>query len=333
MTLEENIKFYNNVYNKYPEEFSRIKNEISSEISYKFIDKNLLKRAETLQPGKCVDYSKIIYNVKYPGQYLKEEINRAKYNETDNPLAFLIAGTVIQMDIDDDGRYMMLLSESETLWHNSKDYNEITHLKNTKSVQNCILVTEFFEGRNGHYSVGSIEDVIPGSRVMLTVFYLRPTSNERWLMASFTDIKYCNINLSYLLEYLDVLLDENYIMTTRNEFYSRFIELVGQSDKISDSDKKTGNNGDGGCYIATCVYGSYDCPQVWTLRRYRDYILSKSWYGYIFIHMYYAISPILVKVLGHTKWFKKIWKKRLDNLVNNLQKKGIKNTPYKDKSI
>lgn len=21
-----------------------------------------------------------------------------------------------------------------------------------------------------------------------------------------------------------------------------------------------------GCYIATCVYGSYDCPQVWTLR-------------------------------------------------------------------
>ena len=27
-----------------------------------------------------------------------------------------------------------------------------------------------------------------------------------------------------------------------------------------------------GCYIATCVYGSYDCPQVWILRRYRDEI-------------------------------------------------------------
>lgn len=31
-----------------------------------------------------------------------------------------------------------------------------------------------------------------------------------------------------------------------------------------------------GCYVATCVYGSYDCPQVWTLRRYRDYKLAES---------------------------------------------------------
>ena len=29
-----------------------------------------------------------------------------------------------------------------------------------------------------------------------------------------------------------------------------------------------------GCYVATCVYGSYDCPQVWTLRRYRDDVLK-----------------------------------------------------------
>ena len=31
-----------------------------------------------------------------------------------------------------------------------------------------------------------------------------------------------------------------------------------------------------GCYIATAVYGSYDCPQVWTLRRYRDYTLAET---------------------------------------------------------
>lgn len=35
----------------------------------------------------------------------------------------------------------------------------------------------------------------------------------------------------------------------------------------------------GGCYVATAVYGSYDCPQVWTLRRYRDYTLAETWYG------------------------------------------------------
>ncbi len=50
----------------------------------------------------------------------------------------------------------------------------------------------------------------------------------------------------------------------------------------------------GACYIATCVYSSYDCPQVWTLRRFRDYTLDETWYGRLFIKCYYAISPILV---------------------------------------
>ena len=56
----------------------------------------------------------------------------------------------------------------------------------------------------------------------------------------------------------------------------------------------------GGCYVATCVYGSYDCPQVWTLRRYRDYTLAETWYGRLFIHTYYAISPTIVKLFGNS---------------------------------
>ena len=43
----------------------------------------------------------------------------------------------------------------------------------------------------------------------------------------------------------------------------------------------------GGCYVATAVYGSYDCPEVWTLRRYRDYSLAETWYGRAFIKLYY----------------------------------------------
>ncbi len=30
------------------------------------------------------------------------------------------------------------------------------------------------------------------------------------------------------------------------------------------------NNKKGACYVAACVYVSYDCPQVWTLRPFRD---------------------------------------------------------------
>lgn len=86
-----------------------------------------------------------------------------------------------------------------------------------------------------------------------------------------------------------------------------------------------------GCYVATCVYGSYDCPQVWTLRRYRDDTLGSTWYGRLFIRTYYAISPTLVKWFGNTNWFKKLWKNKLDHMVAKLQSKGVEDTPYKDK--
>ncbi len=86
-----------------------------------------------------------------------------------------------------------------------------------------------------------------------------------------------------------------------------------------------------GCYVATCVYGSYDCPQVWTLRRYRDFTLAKTWYGRAFIRTYYAISPTLVKWFGHTEWFKNTWKPYLDRMVKKLNSIGFEDTPYKDK--
>ena len=86
----------------------------------------------------------------------------------------------------------------------------------------------------------------------------------------------------------------------------------------------------GGCYVATAVYGCYDCPPVWTLRRYRDYKLAKTWYGRAFIRIYYAISPVLVKCFGHNQWFKRFWKGKLDKMVAKLQTKGFDSTPYED---
>lgn len=91
------------------------------------------------------------------------------------------------------------------------------------------------------------------------------------------------------------------------------------------------NNTNSGCYVATAVYGSYDCPQVWTLRRYRDDTLAETWYGRAFIKTYYAISPTLVKWFGHTEWFKKMWQGKLDHFVAKLQANGVESTPYEDK--
>ncbi|MEE0913160.1 MAG: CFI-box-CTERM domain-containing protein [Ruminococcus sp.] len=94
---------------------------------------------------------------------------------------------------------------------------------------------------------------------------------------------------------------------------------------------KNGKRKDGsGCYIATCVYGSYDCPQVWILRRYRDSFLSKRILGRAFIRVYYFISPILVKAFGKKNWFNEFWAVILNKRIIELKEKGYSDLPYSD---
>lgn len=85
------------------------------------------------------------------------------------------------------------------------------------------------------------------------------------------------------------------------------------------------------CYVATAVYGSYDCPEVWILRRFRDYTLDETWYGRAFIKVYYATSPTLVKWFGNTGMFQTLWRGVLNKFISNLKTKGYKDTPYIDK--
>lgn len=91
-----------------------------------------------------------------------------------------------------------------------------------------------------------------------------------------------------------------------------------------------GSGGGGGCYVATAVYGSYDCPEVWTLRRYRDYELSQTASGRAFIKTYYAVSPTIVKYFGEEEWFQDMWRGPLNKMVSDLQEKGYEATPYED---
>ena len=88
--------------------------------------------------------------------------------------------------------------------------------------------------------------------------------------------------------------------------------------------------GSKGCYVATAVYGSYDCPEVWTLRRFRDNVLDTSWYGRAFIKVYYMISPKLVKYFGNKKWFNRFCKGKLDVFVKKLKDNGFEDTKYYD---
>lgn len=111
--------------------------------------------------------------------------------------------------------------------------------------------------------------------------------------------------------------------------------LGGYSNKGSVPNRAGNSSASGsseGCYVATCVYGSYDAPQVWTLRRFRDQYLDDRFWGRAFIRMYYAVSPTLVHLFGETAWFRRFWRSRLDTLVGRLHQHGYSDTPYTDKA-
>lgn len=87
----------------------------------------------------------------------------------------------------------------------------------------------------------------------------------------------------------------------------------------------------GGCYVATAVYGSYDCPEVWTLRRFRDNYLQEHILGRLFIRFYYAVSPTIVRWFGRFRAFNKINRTILNKLVASLKLNGYSDKPYNDR--
>lgn len=86
----------------------------------------------------------------------------------------------------------------------------------------------------------------------------------------------------------------------------------------------------GECNMAAAIYGSYDCPEVWTLRRFRDLSLTRNRYGRMIIRIYHAVSPTLIKCLSRNKRFRQFGRKRLNGLVIRLKAMGFSDTPYED---
>ena len=113
-------------------------------------------------------------------------------------------------------------------------------------------------------------------------------------------------------------------MSEHDDFLDDYIafKLCCEDDDDDSSD---------GSYIATAVYGTYDCPELWVLRRFRDYGLRKSRIGRSIIRFYYAISPRLVRRFRCAERIKRISKSVLDLLVRHLKKHGFEETPYYDR--
>lgn len=177
------------------------------------------------------------------------------------------------------------------------------------------------------------QDIIKDFNMLIEI-----CSDEEGLKEAFYEVQYLFLHEKgdyyKKKEVVKILLDNGMkIDSIYDSLPDEIINMVKEKnpDVEFEEHRSSTSSGSSGCYVATCVYGSYDCPQVWTLRRYRDDTLGSTWYGRLFIHTYYAISPTLVKWFGHTNWFKKMWKGKLDRMVAKLQSKGVENTPYEDK--
>lgn len=238
------------------------------------------------------------------------------------------------------------------------------------SIRNCELDIEikyFFSRGNNNYSSyfytqGSVAGLVCDNKQFVSYFndvYLSPEASSKIVPACLGEIAKNEGKKALKNANRDAILSEARILSYNisdpmdNSFLSCIISYPHPV-----ADKKTGSNirafcfiiwkdkcylgsfagpadvsgKTGGCYVATSVYNSYNCPEVWTLRRYRDNTLGSTWYGRTFIRLYYAISPTLVKWFGKTKWFKRFWKGRLDKMVKKLNDKGVENTPYNDKN-
>ena len=119
-----------------------------------------------------------------------------------------------------------------------------------------------------------------------------------------------------------------YIGTDWKEVYeSKSAEDAITETKASEvpPERKTG-----GCYVATCVYGSYDCPEVWLLRRFRDMRLMRRRSGRLFVRAYYTVSPRIVEMVGNKEGFRMVCRSLLDKLVIRLKSQGFSEEPYND---
>ena len=120
------------------------------------------------------------------------------------------------------------------------------------------------------------------------------------------------------IEYAPPKQKEQYEAQIQGEL--NYIEQVRSGiSQSGDGPSRSGNGGgSSGCYIATAVYGSYTCDEVFALRRYRDDYLARRAWGRGFIRVYYALSPKLAAHIPQDSALAGFIRKYLDRKVEKL---------------
>lgn len=265
------------------------------------------------------EYAELVKDLKWPKP---EEISLFKISskEYEEFRPLLVHGIVVHTEVKDN-KFLIRICDLE----HAGDYkraDRLLDLNHWKYVYYSIVGSsaDLNEDEFQNYSIGDLNKLQPGKHIVMAIANLKLSEDDYLIISDIIDIAEYDEKSCYVDHYIN----REYKICGDNEYIKLFLEEL---DKPS---KETAQFFSDGCYIATAVYGSYDCPQVWVLRRFRDNTLAKHWYGRVFIYFYYAISPVLVKRFGYTDWFNEICKSRLDCMVKRLKDKGIESTPYKD---
>lgn len=100
-----------------------------------------------------------------------------------------------------------------------------------------------------------------------------------------------------------------------------FRQIAYHSDEIGMEEYAYLKDKYGGCYIATAVYGSYNSPEVHTLRSFRDNYLEKRIWGQYFVKFYYKYSPHFADRISPSSNSSRVIRVLLNKFVNKISNK------------
>jgi ribosomal protein L7/L12 len=113
---------------------------------------------------------------------------------------------------------------------------------------------------------------------------------------------------------------------SRKEAIHRYIALTGETEDrarnaVDHLAMTHGIQKKGRCFIATACYGSYDAPEVVTLRRFRDERLAPSPAGAALVRLYYLLSPPLARAIAdRPQWRRMVRRHVLAPLVGMVRR-------------
>ena len=117
---------------------------------------------------------------------------------------------------------------------------------------------------------------------------------------------------------LDDIEEHRFQLTAKlfyNQVYDKdaFADDLEEAKSAADAFKEAKSNSDnGGCFVATAVYGGEEHYNLIVLRSFRDNFLSKYVLGKKFISFYYKRGPILAGLIGPSNFLRALFKPFVD---------------------